>query len=54
MSSPSQLKSALLVDRVEHNDDHVNIYLKPVSKLACNRNTYRDIYLKKKIHTGGL
>uniref|UniRef100_A0A8C4YYU5 Alpha-2-macroglobulin-like n=1 Tax=Gadus morhua TaxID=8049 RepID=A0A8C4YYU5_GADMO len=46
--------SALLVDRVEHNDDHVIIYLKPVSKLACNRNTYRDIYLKKKIHTGGL
>uniref|UniRef100_A0A8C5FV63 Alpha-2-macroglobulin-like n=1 Tax=Gadus morhua TaxID=8049 RepID=A0A8C5FV63_GADMO len=33
-------KSALLVDRVEHNDDHVIIYLKPVSKLACNRNTY--------------
>uniref|UniRef100_A0A8C5FT84 Alpha-2-macroglobulin-like n=1 Tax=Gadus morhua TaxID=8049 RepID=A0A8C5FT84_GADMO len=28
-----KLKSALLVDRVEHNDDHVIIYLKPVNIL---------------------
>ena len=44
--SPSQLKSALLVDRVEHNDDHIIIYLKPVSKPTCNINTYCNIYQK--------
>lgn len=36
----SQLKSAQLVDRVEHNDDHVIIYLQPVSTPTCNTNTY--------------
>ncbi|KAK0141129.1 Alpha-1-macroglobulin [Merluccius polli] len=35
-----ELKSALLVDCVEHNDDHVIIYLKPVSTPTCTRNTY--------------
>ncbi|CAL8350313.1 unnamed protein product [Lota lota] len=44
-----KLKSALQVDRVEHNDDHVIIYLKPVSTPTCNRNTYhilQDIKVK--------
>ncbi|XP_059930638.1 alpha-2-macroglobulin-like [Gadus macrocephalus] len=38
-----KLKSALLVDRVEHNDDHVIIYLKPFLAVDVPINHFLDI-----------
>lgn len=38
-----KLKSALLVDRVEHNDDHVIIYLKPFFAVDVPINHFLDI-----------